>query len=400
MTDLRNPPLGGARRSLCFVVAAPYTFHVFLKQHALRLLADGNSVTVCANLRQLGGDREFPEGLRVVDMQIERQISPLRDIIALARLAMLFRRERFDAVHSLTPKSGLLAMLAASMAGIKLRVHTFTGQVWATASGFRRLLLMNADRVIAFCASHVLADSMSQRDFLVSQRIVRHNKIEVLAHGSICGVDLKRFGFDAAARADIRGCYGIREPSVVILFAGRITREKGIDELLQAFADLQAERDGRGGPAIYLFMVGPNDGNQSELPSYPDGVIYLGYCADVERYYSAADIFCLPSYREGFGSVLIEAAAAGLPVVATRIYGITDAVASGETGLLVEPRDVRSLKTALATLIDSKDLRERMGRQGKARAQNLFSTEIVSEAWRAFYCRLLGALPAEELQRR
>jgi len=368
---------------LCFVAAAPYAIQVFLKKQLLRLVDEGYSVTVCTDLKQLGGDRLLLGSIRVIDIPIERKISLLKDIATLIRLILFFRRERFDVVHSLLPKSGLLSMIAARLTGIKVRIHTFTGQVWTTSVGIQRVVLKTADRTIAACASQLLADSFSQSDFLVAEKIVPAEKIRVLANGSMCGVDLQRFMCDPLARSKVRERYCIDEMAVVILFVGRMTKEKGIFELLKAFHEL---REGLSGKFdIYLMLVGPDDGGITKSFPVGHGINYLGHSSEIQQYFSAADIYCLPSYREGFGSVLIEAAAAGLPVVATRIYGITDATVAEETALLVEPRDVMQLRNALERLIKDGSLRKSMGERGKVRVQKMFSEEIVCAAWSDFY---------------
>lgn len=375
-----------ATARLCFVVTAPYAIHAFLKKPILQLIDEGYSVTVCTNIKQIGGNADFPGNIRVVDIPLERNISPLRDMFALIRLLLLFRREKFDVVHSLLPKSGLLSMVAARCTGIRHRVHTFTGQVWATSTGMRRGLLKMADRIIATCSSRVLADSFSQLDFLVAEKVVSKKKIGVLANGSICGVDLERFAHDPLARARVRRQHCIGLSAVVILFAGRMTREKGVFELLQAFHQLREDWASR--QDVHLLLVGPDDGDVvKELP-IGQGITYIGFTSEIQGYFSAADIFCLPSYREGFGSVLIEAASAGLPVVATRIYGIIDAVVDGNTAMLVEPREVVQLLKVLEVLIGDQNLRKAMGEKGKARVQELFSTEIVCASWSEFYRRL------------
>jgi glycosyltransferase involved in cell wall biosynthesis len=387
LNEHTRDPASAPIARLCFVATAPYAINVYLKTQLLQLVAKGYSVTVCTNLKQIGGDVTLPSVFRVVDIPISRQIDLLRDLLSFIRLLVFFRRERFDVVHSLLPKSGLLSMIAARLSGTQHRVHTFTGQVWTTSTGARRTLLKFADRIIALCASRLLADSVSQCAILVKEKVVQPEKISVLANGSIAGVDVSRFTFDQRARKKIRRLHGIPADSLVILFVGRMTREKGIFELLQAFVKLRREQGFR--RDIRLLLVGPNDSEKvGALPSI-EGVEYVGYSPAIQCYFSAADIFCLPSYREGFGSVLIEAGAVGLPVVATRIYGIADAVVDRKTGLLVEPRNVEQLFQAINKLIGDKKLAKSMGEQGRARAIELFSSEIVCTAWLGFYIRLL-----------
>lgn len=367
---------------LCFVMTVPYAFHAFLKGHIRGLIGQGHAVTICTNINQLGHELDFPDYVRVVNVPIARAIRPLRDIFVLAWLINFFLREKFDSVHSLLPKSGLLGMVAAFVAQVPVRVHTFTGQVWATSYGIKRQILKIADRIITRCANHVLADSYSQKDFLVSEGIVSKEKISVLGNGSICGVDVSRFTPNGGARTAIRRSHGIQENALVILFVGRIVREKGVVELIEAYSRLCMAY-----PSINfkLLFVGANEENLISDYMSQEGIAHLDFSSEIESYYSASDILCLPSYREGFGSVLIEAAAMKLPVVATRIYGITDAVIDEDTGLLVEVRDSMALYKALSRLIENSQLRAELGKRGRARVEAMFSQQIVTEAWLRFY---------------
>lgn len=386
---LRSRSRSGQASKLCFVVTVPYAFHAYLRNPLLKLHSEGHAITVLTNCEGLGGEVPFPYGITVVNIPIERRFAPVRDIRTLLRLMRIFREERFDVVHSLLPKSGLLGMVAACLSGVKNRVHTFTGQVWAVDSGARRTLLKSADWFIARCASRVLADSPSQRDFLVSERVVPTRKIEVLAKGSVCGVDLARFSPNLQARIDIRREHEIDDDTIVILFVGRLARAKGVLELLSAFEGLQRTFELIDSRKVKLMLVGPDDDHIAETWRSRSGIIHLGYSSEIERYYSAADIFVLPSYREGFGSVLIEAGAACLPVVATRIYGITDSVVNGDTGLLVEPGQVKPLQDALELLVRDGCLRKVLGERGHVRAHEFFSAEVLTDAWVGFYKDLL-----------
>jgi len=353
-------------KRICFVVSSPLTARAFLASHIARLSSEFD-VAVIAN-----ADGLAIEGARFISAPIERPISPLRDLYALLVLVNVFRRERFDLVHSVTPKAGLLAMAAAWLARVPARVHTFTGQVWVTRTGPARSFLRFMDGLIARFATHVLVDSRSQRDFLIQQGVVSAAKSAVLANGSICGVDGERFRPRPQPRAD---------GEVVFLFVGRMGRDKGVPDLLAAFARV-AQRD----PAARLVLVGPDE---EGLGRAADKVRWVGSTDRVEDYMAAADVFCLPSYREGFGQVAVEASACGLPVIASRIYGLTDAVADGETGFLHAPGDVEALARHMETLLAQPELRARLGGAGRARVLRDFSAEGVSQALVDFHRRTM-----------
>jgi len=372
---------------ICFVVSSPLTARAFLSGH-IAALSGRHAIDLAADAGdpdELGG---IPAHARVVPVRIRRQIAPLADLAALLRLLALFRRERYAAVSSVTPKAGMLAMLAAAMAGVPLRTHIFTGQVWATRTGWKRRLLKAADRLMARLATHVLADSPSQRDFMIAEGIAPAEKIQVLGDGSICGADGERFRPDAARRAGVRLAQGIPEEAVVFLFLGRLNRDKGVPDLAEAFAALD-------NPAAWLLVVGPDEADlrgdlESRLGTALARSRFVGYTDRPEDFMAAADVFCLPSYREGFGMVIIEAAAAGVPSIGSRIYGVTDAIEENVTGLLHRAGDAAGLAGLMTKLAGDAGRRQAMGEAARARALRLFSREAVTQAWLDFYRQLLG----------
>jgi len=283
-------------------------------------------------------------------------------------------------------------MAAAWLARVPLRIHTFTGQVWATRKGPTRTLLRAIDGLIARCATHVLVDSRSQREFLIANRVVAASKSAVLAEGSICGVDGERFRPDGAARSRVRAAVGVADDAVLFLYLGRLSKDKGVFDLAFAFARL-AQRHA----AICLVLVGPDEerlGKQIKetVVACADRVRIIDHTDRPEDYMAAADVFCLPSHREGFGQVAIEAAAAGLPVIASRIYGIVDAVVDRETGLLHPPADVEVLRSHMETLLVQPDLRRKLGGAGRSRALRDFSTRRVTQALLEFYAGITAKL--------
>lgn len=364
----------------------------FLLPHLKALSAD-YAISVVAN----SSDRSLLQrhGLNIViqPVQIERSIRPLADLRALFALYRCFRQHRFDVVHSVTPKAGLLAMMAAWLACVPVRVHMFTGQVWATKTGANRSILKTADRLIAGLSTLSLVDSPSQRDFLLDEGVIKAERTEVLADGSICGVDLQRFRPDAVARRSVREEYAIPESAVLLLSLGRLNKDKGIADLAASFADL-AQRL----PDLWLLLVGPDEESMQSLVESLcarciERVVRVGFTDKPEYFMAAADIFCLPSYREGFGSSVIEAAACGVPAVASRIYGLTDAVEEGVTGLLHRPADVEGLSAYIETLGSDIESRQRMGHAARMRVESKFSQSRLTNAMQAFYQRILKARP-------
>ena len=377
-------------KKICFVTAAPLTLRAFMRNHLLGL-SEQYDVTAIADFTPEDLSGEWLPGVRLVPIPIARHISPFADLKALWLLFRYFRAHRFDAVHSVTPKAGLLAMSAARLAGIPNRIHCFTGQVWATRRGFGRGLLKNADRLIAANATRILTDSHSQREFLVSQGVLKPGQAEVLGRGSISGVDVERFQPDARVRASIRAELGVPQRACLLLFLGRLNRDKGVLDLAEAFARLA-----RDNADVWLVMVGPDEAEIGAQFEHRCGDVMarvrrVDFTPTPEYYMAAADVFVLPSYREGFGSVVIEAAACGVPAVASRIYGLTDAVEEGVTGLLHPPGDVPALHDSLLRICADAGLRSSMGTRARARTLADFSMATVTAALRAFYEKILAS---------
>ena len=373
-------------KKLCFVATIPAVVHAFLRGH-IQAAAEKYQVTVVCN----SADRYLLDGLnaRLVLLPIERKPSPWKDTLVLFQLFRLFRRERFDIVHSHMPKTALLGMLAAWLAGIPIRINTFHGEVWATRSGWRRAALKLFDRMIGVLATDILAVSPSQKIFLESEGVLSPGKATVIGAGSVCGVDVARFHPDMVKRNTVRHELGIDRDVTVILFVGRLNRDKGVLDLAAAF-DVIAKSN----PDVMLLLVGSEEDVafsriQVICDAVRDRLQHVSFTSMPERYMAAADIYCLPSYREGFGMTIIEAAACAVPTVATRIYGITDAVAEGKTGLLYPVGDVTALTQNLLKLIAEKGLRQQMGNAARLRAMELFPSEKIIRETMMMYDGLL-----------
>jgi len=378
------------RKRICIVATVPFVLKWFMTPHIIELRNTFDITLVASGSHDdiadlLGNNVSFQP------IQIDRRIHLRNDIIALIRLWRLFKRMKFDIVHSMMPKSGLLSMVAARFSGIPLRVHTFTGQVWANKKGYHKFILKSLDRILAWNATHLLADSPSQRSFLIQNDIVSASKIEVLANGSIAGVDTNRFKLDPTVRRHIRSQYSILDNDIVFIYLGRLNYDKGLLDLSRAFASIADKCTG-----LHLMIVGPDEEGLETAFSglairFPGRVHRVNYTDRPEDYLSAADIFCLPSYREGFSSVIIEAASVGIPAIASRIYGVTDAVDDGVTGILHQPADDREIAKAMLLLATDDDLRHRMGTAAQSRARDLFSQSRITEACSKFYQRMIAS---------
>lgn len=375
-------------KKICFVTAVPLTLRVFMREHIIRL-ATRYEVTLVADFNSDPNADDLLPGIQKKSIPIARHIDLLSDLNALASLTILFRNEHFDAVHSVTPKAGLLAMTAARLAGVPHRVHCFTGQVWATQTGFKRLLLKSADFIAAKNSNHLLIDSRSQRQFLEHENVVLHGQADVLGAGSISGVDFEKFRPNELKRKMIRAKLGVPPDGCLFLFLGRLNQDKGVLDLARAFAILSRNQSG-----AFLAVIGPDEGrignDFDRLCGTAISRVYRSdYTETPEEFMAAADVFVLPSYREGFGSVVIEAAACGIPSIASRIYGLTDAVEENVTGLMHPPGNIDALVDCMKAFCVDSALRCAMGTAARVRALSNFSMDQVSAALVAYYAAFL-----------
>ena len=374
-------------KKICFVATIPAAVNSFLRDH-IQAAGEIYSVTVVCNSE----DKYLLEGLnaKIVFLPIERKPSPLKDLLALIQLVKLFRQEKFDIVHSHLPKTGLLGMIAAWLACVPIQINTFHGEVWATQSGWRRRALKLCDQLVGLLATNILVVSPSQQAFLVKEGILPQGKAKVIGAGSICGVNPLCFHTNPDARLTVRKSLGVTQEATVILFLGRLNRDKGILDLASAFDVISKHHLN-----VVLLLVGSEEEVafsqiQEICHSELDRLHYVTFTTTPEHYMAAADIFCLPSYREGLPMTILESAACGVPTVASRIYGIIDAVEEGKTGLLFTAGDISGLTQSLSTLIEDKSLRQQMGEAGRLRVLDLFPAHKITEGVLAFYAELLA----------
>jgi len=365
------------------VSTVPFFVVTQLRAQLDALSSSGMAVTVIASRDEMSDELTASQNFTYLPINIEREINPIKDFRSLIALTLAFKKNKFDIIHSTTPKAGLLCAIAGFFSGTRVRLHTFTGQPWVTMSGVKRTILKLCDKMIGLLNTHCYADSESQKSFLIFNGIIKASKISVIGAGSLAGIDLARFDPARYSQGDLstlRTELGIPELSKVLLFVGRITPDKGIIELISAF-NLVASKE----PDIYLVLVGPFESDGSDIieQSISAGargrLKIVGYSSEPEQYMALADLLCLPSYREGFGTVVIEAAAMGTPTIGTDIYGLSDAIVEGETGLLVPVRNVAALETAILFTLNNKPLLSSMAEAARRRALEDFGVDKCSD---------------------
>lgn len=340
-------------------------------------------VLLCAPGKLLDNLSES-EGVEAIAIPMERGIAPMRDLLSLLRLWRLLRNLRPEIVEFSTPKAGLLGMIAAKLAGVPERVYLLRGLKLESTSGFKRRLLCAAERTASMCAHHVLCNSASLSRVACNLGLAATGKLMILGDGSSNGVDVARF---APGRSNIRRQVGLPLDALVIGFVGRLTCDKGIPELVDAFEFiLQAS------PAVYLLLVGWFDEAEDAVSTELRGrieqhprIVCTGFIEDTAPYYRAMDVFVLPTRREGMPNAVLEASASGVPVITTWATGARDSVADGMTGVLIPPGSREAIYEAALQMLCDPELRLRMGRAGRARVCASFHQEDVLRRVVAFY---------------
>jgi glycosyltransferase involved in cell wall biosynthesis len=327
------------------------------------------------------------EGIPVHPVAMVRAITPLKDIRSLLQLIQLFRRLRPGIVHAHTPKAGVLGVLAARLAGVPVVVYTIHGLPFATAQGQKKWWLYLAEKISCRGAHHILGVSAATLQLALASGLCRQDKVEILGSGSVNGVDAEGLFnpslFPATVREDIRGNLGIPSEALVIGYVGRIVKDKGIEDLAAAWARLRQRH-----ADLYLVLIGQEEAQDPialatrQALKQDSRVVFTGEVSNPAPYYSAMDMVVLPTYREGFPVVPLEAAAMGLPVVTTTVDGCPEAVVHGVTGILVPPRHSRLLAEALETLISDPEMRQRLGQAGRHRALHEFKPQRL---WQELY---------------
>ena len=316
-----------------------------------------------------------------VAVPMERHISIVRDMKSLIKMISVFRKEKPQVVHSMTPKAGMICMLAAWLTRVPVRIHTFTGLVWPTATGLKRRILMMTDWLTCACATHVIPEGQGVLDDLKNGGITK-KPMKVLGYGNVMGVDMERF---SSARFEVS-----KDPNVfTFVFVGRIVGDKGINELVEAFGKLHEEYKN-----TRLVLVGRYEHNLDPVSDTTrksidnnDAIDACGpkYGDDLLQMYVNADCFVMPSYREGFPNTVLEAGAMGLPSIVTDINGSREIIENGKNGLIVPSKDSDALYNAMERMLTDNTLRETMKNNAREMIASRFEKNFVQKCQIDFY---------------
>ena len=331
-------------------------------------------------------------GLKYYAVSMARRMAPFKDIVSLFNLVRVFRKEKPDMVHSMTPKAGLLCMMAAMIAGVPIRIHTFTGLVWPTAQGLKRHLLMFTDKLTCGCATHIVPEGQGVLNDLKDHNITKKN-LRVLGYGNIQGVDLGRF---------VRNRYLVRRKELIenyhledcftFIFVGRVVRDKGMNELVSAFAKLnQLHANTR------LLLIGRLHKDIDAIAPETqlmidtnDSICTLGeiFGDELLAHYISADCLVFPSYREGFPNTVLEAGALGLPSIVTDINGSREIIEDGKNGLIVPSKDADALCEAMKYVVENPQETQRMASNARAMIASRFDCYFVRQCLYDYYEQL------------
>jgi len=326
-------------------------------------------------------------GVKHHHVEMTREISPVKDILAVIKLFRYLRKEKPEIVHSHTPKAGIVGMMAAWLAGVPNRFHTVAGLPLMEATGTKRKILNQVESLTYRFATKVYPNSYGLKEIILEQKFCSPEKLKVLGQGSSNGIDTSHFMVEQISineREQLRTALEISSHDFLFIFVGRLVGDKGINELVQAFKQLQTVENGKNPK---LLLVGPLE---TELdPLLPqslreietnNAILNVGYQDDVRPYFAIADALVFPSYREGFPNVVLQAGAMELPAIVSDINGCNEIIINGENGLIIPAKNVDELKDAMLKLIKNKELYNKLKKNARLRIVENYEQSVVWQA--------------------
>ncbi|WP_417558874.1 glycosyltransferase family 4 protein [Mesoflavibacter zeaxanthinifaciens] len=296
------------------------------------------------------------EKVKTIAVEMQRNISPIKDLISLVRLYIVFKNEQPSIVHSITPKAGLLTMLAGRLAGVPIRIHTFTGLIFPSKTGFLQKLLINMDRLLCWAATTIIPEGNGVKEDLRAYKITK-KPLKVLANGNVNGINTAHFNptrFTTEQKQRLREALNIQEKDFVFIFVGRLVADKGINELVKAFKLISADNKN-----IRLLLVGPleteldplEQETLQEIETNPN-IVAVGYQNDVRPYFAISNALVFPSYREGFPNVVMQAGAMGLPAIVSNINGCNEIIKDRENGVIIPVKNTAAIEEVMSQFLE------------------------------------------------
>jgi len=366
------------------ITTIPLSLNVLLKGQLKFLSQHFDLVGVCAPGEEVS-TIQSREGIRVETVPMEREIAPIKDLASLRKLIGLFKKEKPQIVHTNTPKSSLLSMIAARITGVPIRIYYVTGlRFEGFPNSAKRSLLVNMERITCKFATHVIPEGEGVKKALIANNIT-NKPLDVVAKGNINGIDTAYFSKEQYTKAEneqLRCSLGIASSDFVFCFIGRLVTDKGIQELTAAFVKLQSVQSNK-----KLLLVGPYEDAGNALPpsikniiEQHKAIITTGFANDVRPYLAISDVFVFPSYREGFPNVVMQAGAMDLPCIVTNINGSNEIIEEGKNGIIVAVKNKEELALAMAKMYEDKAYRLQLQKNCRPMITSRYEQKVVWEA--------------------
>ncbi|WP_312206347.1 glycosyltransferase family 4 protein [Epilithonimonas hominis] len=348
-------------------------------------------------------------GIRTKAIEMTRKITPIQDLKSLWQMYCYLKQEKPEIVHTHTPKAGLIGMIAAKLAGIKVRLHTVAGLPLMETSGVKRRVLNLVEKLTYACATKVYPNSYGLKDFILKEKFCPPHKLKVIGNGSTNGIDTAYFNpklFSPHQKKEIRQQWQLEEDDFVWIFVGRLVKDKGINELVAAFRQLTEELndsenknstiDNIRNRAPKLLLVGPLEPELDPLlpetlreMEHNKNILTVGYQKDVRPYLAAADALIFPSYREGFPNVVMQAGAMELPSIVTNINGCNEIIKNNENGMIISVKNKDQIYNALLKLMADLSLYNKMKSEAREDIVQRYDQKLIWNAILAEYREMI-----------
>ncbi|WP_278353922.1 glycosyltransferase family 4 protein [Chryseobacterium gleum] len=372
----------------------PLSLNVLLKGQ-LKFLSEFYEIVGISSEGQLLDEVKQREGIQTIGVDMERGISPVKDLASLYRLYKVLKKEKPVIVHSITPKAGLLTMLAGKIAGVPIRIHTFTGLIFPTRKGVVQKLLIGMDRLLCKSATHIYPEGHGVKKDLIDYKITS-KPLKVIANGNVNGIDLNYFSPGQVSEDQkmlLKKELKIEDSDFVFVFVGRLVGDKGINELIKAFSAFNKNENQQHSK---LLLVGPLE--QDLDPLSPDtlkeietnrDIISVGFQKDVRPYFAISDALVFPSYREGFPNVVMQAGAMELPSIVSDINGCNEIIIENQNGVIIPVKDSERLQKEMEKMISDRDYYEALKKNARPMIEDRFEQSVIWNAILTEYNKLI-----------
>ena len=356
------------------LIANTYNFfNSFMLNHIKELSKKYKIYLCCNSAYKL--KKSIPDNVSLININYKRGLNFFHDIAIFFSTLFFLKKIKPYILISFTPKIGFMVAMASLIVRIPNYIHWFTGQIWVTKTGFSKNIFKFIDKIIFNLSDRVLVDSFSQRRFLIRENIITSQKSSVLFKGSVGGVNTLKFKFNKNRGKFLREKYSITKNTFIYLYLGRINKEKGISELVEAFEKINNKN-------VFLIIVGSlEDKSLKILFKKKNKILHINHTNNPEDFFSMANVLCLPSHREGFGTVVIEAASCSLPTLASKIYGLHDSITENKTGFFHKKNNVNDLRKKMLYLSKNRMLVKKIGKFARKKAVSDFENKLLTKSF-------------------